>query len=99
MYPDASDRFRSLDDIYYYGGQTAHNRVAILPHRAQDPREIDLERGDVVGVAGNHWDGYSKGKSMRTNRVGLYPSFKVMEKVHAVDFPTYPEVPIRRNNL
>lgn len=24
FYPDASDRFRSLDDIYYFGGQAVH---------------------------------------------------------------------------
>lgn len=33
LYPDASNRYRSLDDIYYYGGQNAHNREAVLPHK------------------------------------------------------------------
>ena len=94
-YPDASDRFRSLDDIYYYGGQSAHNRVAVLPHKSRRPGEMDLKIGDIVGVAGNHWDGYSKGKNIRSNQIGLYPSFKVIEKVVAVDFPTYPEVPMQ----
>nr|CAD7397037.1 unnamed protein product [Timema cristinae] len=88
MYPDAADLFRSLDDIYYYGGQSAHNRVAVLPHESQDARDMNLEVGDLVGVAGNHWDGFSKGKNLRTNRIGLYPSFKVVEKVEAVEFPT-----------
>nr|CAD7407073.1 unnamed protein product [Timema poppensis] len=95
MYPDAADLFRSLDDIYYYGGQSAHNRVAVLPHESQDARDMNLEVGDLVGVAGNHWDGFSKGKNLRTNRIGLYPSFKVVEKVEAVEFPTYPEVPLK----
>lgn len=31
----------------------------------------------MVGVAGNHWDGFSKGRNLHTNQVGLYPSFKV----------------------
>ena len=53
-------------------------RVAILPHKATSPDQIDLEVGDIVGVAGNHWDGYSKGRNLRTNKVGLYPSFKVI---------------------
>ncbi|XP_046384162.1 alpha-(1,6)-fucosyltransferase [Ischnura elegans] len=97
--PDASDRFRSLDDIYYYGGQGAHLREAVLAHSPREGAppgqdvELALEPGDLVGVAGNHWDGYSKGKSMRTGRVGLYPSFKVVDRIELADFPTYAEVP------
>jgi glycoprotein 6-alpha-L-fucosyltransferase len=60
LHPDASSRFRSLDDIYYYGGQGAHHQEAILEHKATRQEEIDLQIGDIVGVAGNHWDGYSK---------------------------------------
>ncbi|XP_046665025.1 alpha-(1,6)-fucosyltransferase [Homalodisca vitripennis] len=94
LYPDASDRFRSLDDIYYFGGQALHRRVAVLPHKSQGPEQMDLQVGEMVGVAGNHWNGYSKGRNLRTNQVGLYPSFKVEEVVEAVEFPTYPQVPI-----
>ncbi|KAG4070622.1 hypothetical protein HA402_013542 [Bradysia odoriphaga] len=92
MYPDASDRFKSLDDIYYYGGQNAHNREAVLPHRAKNHDEIFLNVGDTVGVAGNHWDGFSKGKNERTNQVGLFPSFKVVDKVETADFPKYSNI-------
>jgi glycoprotein 6-alpha-L-fucosyltransferase len=60
LHPDAADRFRSLDDIYYYGGQGSHNREAIMAHKATRPEEIDLQVGDIIGVAGNHWDGFSK---------------------------------------
>ncbi|KAK7865288.1 hypothetical protein R5R35_012584 [Gryllus longicercus] len=96
LHPDAADRFHSLDDIYYYGGQLSHNQVAIYPHSAQSPGELDLKVGDQVGVAGNHWDGYSKGKNLRTDKIGLYPSFKVVDKVEVVDFPTYSEVPLKK---
>lgn len=52
-------------------------KVAKLKHKATSPNQMDLEIGDIIGVAGNHWDGYSKGRNLRTNRIGLYPSFKV----------------------
>ncbi len=92
FYPDASDRYKSLDDIYYYGGQNAHNREAVLDHRPSDHEQIHMKVGDLVGVAGNHWNGYSKGKNVRTNQLGLFPSFKVKDKIEIVDFPTYPNV-------
>lgn len=91
-FPDASARFRSLDDIYYYGGQNAHNRIVVLPHEARKDGELDLMVGDLVGVAGNHWDGFSKGRNLRTNQIGLYPSFKVKDKVELAKFPTYSEM-------
>lgn len=91
-YPDASNKFKSLDDIYYYGGQNAHNRIAVLPHDSERPGEISMNIGDLVGVAGNHWNGYSKGRNLRTNQIGLYPSFKVKDKVETAKFPTYSEV-------
>ncbi|XP_069679816.1 alpha-(1,6)-fucosyltransferase [Periplaneta americana] len=98
LYPDAARQFRSLDDIYYYGGQSSHTQVAILPHHARDMNEMNLEAGDLVGIAGNHWDGYSKGKNLRTNQIGLYPSFKAQDRIEIADFPTYPQVPLVRSN-
>ncbi|XP_058450706.1 alpha-(1,6)-fucosyltransferase [Malaya genurostris] len=92
MYPDASRRFKSLDDIYYYGGQNAHNRESVLAHNPKNHDEIHLRKGDLVGVAGNHWNGFSKGKNVRTSQVGLFPSFKVNDKIEVVDLPTYPNV-------
>lgn len=98
-YPDASDRFYSLDDIYYFGGQNAHNQIAVLPHEPKKSNEMELVPGDIVGVEGNHWDGYSKGKNRRTNVIGLYPSFKVENKIDVVKFPTYPEVPLYESHM
>ncbi|XP_026872015.2 alpha-(1,6)-fucosyltransferase [Electrophorus electricus] len=91
LHPDASSYFYSLDDIYYFGGQNAHDQIAIYPHQARTAEDIPLEPGDVVGVAGNHWDGYSKGVNRRLGRTGLYPSYKVKEKIETVKYPTYPE--------
>lgn len=91
FFPDAANKFKSLDDIYYYGGQNAHNRVAVLPHESQKNGELNLQVGDLIGVAGNHWNGFSKGRNLRTQQVGLYPSFKVKDKVESVKFPTYQE--------
>jgi len=91
---DASNRFKSLDDIWYYGGQDEHQQEAVLNHHAIHHGEIEVEIGDVLGVAGNHWDGFNKGRNHRTNRVGLYPEFKTREKLRIVDFPTYEKVKV-----
>uniref|UniRef100_A0A4W5JJN2 Alpha-(1,6)-fucosyltransferase n=1 Tax=Hucho hucho TaxID=62062 RepID=A0A4W5JJN2_9TELE len=91
LHPDASSFFHSLDDIYYFGGQNAHNQIAIYPHHPRSPEDVPLEPGDVIGVAGNHWDGYSKGVNRKMGRTGLYPSYKVKEKIETVKYPTYPE--------
>lgn len=89
---DASNKFKSLDDIYYYGGQNSHNREVVLPHKPANHDEIHMNAGDSIGVAGNHWNGFSKGKNTRTNELGLFPSFKVNDKVEIADFPTYANV-------
>ena len=91
LHPDASGRFKSLDDVYYFGGQHGHNQVALQSHKARHTDEIDMAVGDKIGIAGNHWNGYSKGKNQRTGRIGLYPSYKVAEDIRIADFPTYPE--------
>ncbi|XP_063978838.1 alpha-(1,6)-fucosyltransferase [Diachasmimorpha longicaudata] len=91
---DAHDKFTSLDDVYYYGGQNPNPGVAILDHIPRRPGEIQLRVGDKIEVYGNHWDGYSKGRNMRTSVTGLFPSFKVKNPVAVVEFPKYPDVPI-----
>nr|CAG4646137.1 EOG090X03KK [Macrothrix elegans] len=92
LYPDAAYKFKSLDDIYYYGGQGPHQQIAIYPHTARRSGEISMQVGDILGIAGNHWDGYSKGTNERTKQAGLYPSFKASDKYNIVDFPTYNEI-------
>lgn len=89
-HPDASMWFHSLDDIFYFGGQEAHEQVAVYPHKVSNPQEISLSVGDIVGIAGNHWDGWSKGRNRKTGNTGLYPSYKATEKWRIVRFPTFP---------
>ena len=87
---DASRSFHSLDDVYYFGGQREHKVRALWPHRPKrGSEELALRVGDVVGIAGNHWDGWGKGKHHGSGVKGLFPAYK-MEDVHdVVDFPTY----------
>lgn len=89
MHPDASSWYQSLDDIFYFGGQKDHNQIAAYNHEPQRSIEIEMKVGDVIGIAGNHWDGYSKGVNRRTHKSGLYPSYKVIEKIDPINFPTY----------
>ncbi|KFD49892.1 hypothetical protein M514_09221 [Trichuris suis] len=79
LYGDAGYNFRSLDDIYYYGGQREHTWLAVMDHVPRKSGEIELRRGDQIGVAGNHWDGYSKGVNKRTKMLGLFPTYKTVE--------------------
>ncbi|XP_022106971.1 alpha-(1,6)-fucosyltransferase-like [Acanthaster planci] len=96
-HPDASTFFHSLDDVYYFGGQNEHRQTALYEHKPRSRDEIALAPGDTVGVAGNHWDGYSKGRNhrLRVRNSGLYPSYKVEEVVEVAQMPTYPEVPLQ----
>ena len=91
-HPDASGNFHSLDDIYYFGGQNEHRVRAIYPHEAQNEGEIDLSVGDEIAIAGNHWDGYSKGRSHRLHMEGTFPSYKVEDVPDTAEFPTYDQL-------
>ncbi|XP_045168522.2 alpha-(1,6)-fucosyltransferase-like [Mercenaria mercenaria] len=93
LHGDASHWFKSLDDIYYFGGQNGHQWQAVASHVPKNSDEIPLNVGDLVGVAGNHWDGYSKGKLARSHKSGLFPSYKAIDKIERIKMPTYPEVP------
>lgn len=68
---------------------SAHDQIAVEAHEPTNFNEIELQVGDTIGIAGNHWDGYSKGTNRRTGRVGLYPSYKAREKWRVVDFPIF----------
>lgn len=92
LHGDASQYFRSLDDVFYFGGQNQHSMRAIEPHQPQHKDEVAMEVGDLLGIAGNHWDGYSKGLNRKTGQSGLYPSFKVVNEIVTVKLPVYPEV-------
>ena len=89
LQPDASKNVQSLDDIYWILGQSDHDVQAVYSHKARDSSQIDLNVGDRIGIAGNHWDGYSKGVNRNTGRTGLFPSYKVQDIMVVEDFPTY----------
>ena len=92
IHGDASAYFKSLDDVYYFGGQNAHNMLAVESHKQKHQGEISMEVGDYLGIAGNHWNGYSKGINRRTSQHGLYPSYKVVNNIRIVKMPLYPHV-------
>jgi len=66
---DASNRFISLDDVYYYGGGVGLVQTVESAHDPRNPTELQLSVGDKIGVAGNHWNGMSKGTNQRTRKV------------------------------
>jgi len=57
---DASFKYQSLDDVYFYAGRGIPQRVVIMDHKSMAPEEIDLVVGDQIQFAGNQWNGYSK---------------------------------------
>ena len=73
-------------------------QVAIMDHEPRSGEEVRLRRGDAVWVAGNHWNGVSKGTNSETGQVGLYPVYKTREKIKVAGFPIYPHVKVRRSN-
>ena len=87
--PDASERFQSLDDVYYFGGQSVNDVQSVYPYESNIPGEISFPAGVRIQIAGNHWDGYSKGTSRNNWKTGLFPSYLVEKYIHVVDFPDY----------
>jgi glycoprotein 6-alpha-L-fucosyltransferase len=88
---DASQWFKSLDDVFYFGGQNAHNLRAVEDHDG-GKSELSFRVGDLLGIAGNHWDGFSKGTHRQSAKSGLYPSYKVVNDIVSVPMPVYPHV-------
>ena len=89
---DGAWRVQPLDDVYYFGGQNAHNQRAVISHKALWPNEFSFDRGDTIGTEGNHWDGFSKGSDKTNGQSGLYPTYKVEEIVNVAKMYSYPEV-------
>ena len=87
---DSYWRFKSLDDMWQFNvkwdTKVNHHQEVILPHFANNPQEIDLSIGDVINIETNLWNGYAKGRNLRTQKTGYYPLYKVKEKLKVVDF-------------
>lgn len=88
---DASDSAQSLDDVYYFGGQSVNDVQAVYNYTAKNSNEISMTRGDRLKIAGNHWDGYSIATSRRNDKKGMFPSYLVENHLHIVKFPNYTE--------
>ncbi|CAF4639603.1 unnamed protein product, partial [Rotaria sp. Silwood2] len=91
---DGSWRIQSIDDIYYFGGQSSHYQRAVISHKNIWPGELSFERGDIIKTEGNHWDGFSQGSHTKNGTSGLYPSYKTEDIINIVKMYTYPEVKI-----
>ena len=94
---DGAWRVQPLDDVYYFGGQNAHNQRAMISHKAVWPNEFSFQRGDLIGTEGNHWDGFSKGSDKTNHQSGLYPTYKTEEIVNIAEMYRYPELTIRED--
>ena len=62
---------------------------ALYSQKAEKQGQIEMQVGDLVGIAGNEKDGTSKGKNWRTSQYGEYLSYKVEEVPVIAEFPTY----------
>ena len=70
-------------------GQQGHEVEALYSQTAEKQGQIEMQVGDLVGIAGDEKDGTSKGKNRRTSAYGEYLSYKVEEVPIIADFPTY----------
>lgn len=48
--------------------------VALHPYVAHGPEELELQKGEGVRVFGKDHDGWLRGMSLVTGRVGIFPS-------------------------
>ena len=53
LHGDASESFRSLDDVFYYGGQNAHDLLVLEDHKANREGMIDIKVRDISCVKSN----------------------------------------------
>ncbi|CEF69279.1 Alpha-(1,6)-fucosyltransferase [Strongyloides ratti] len=87
---DAGYNYASIDDVYYFGGQQTHNLRAIKSHKSLTKEEISFEKDALIGISGNHWNGWSKGTLVGGNHeTGLFPSYKVVEDWKIVEMPVF----------
>lgn len=90
-YPDASHRFKSLDNTYYFSGEHLHTRRTVLPHHPKNKEELSMNLNDSIYETVNHLNGFSSGIKTNPNEGGLFPSFKVVDIIQTAVFPTYPD--------
>lgn len=86
-YIDPHYRIKSLDSHFHVHTFNTITKVVVLPHRKAKRNEINLKTGDIIYMPvlhsptneydANLWNGYMKGTNLRTNKRGLFPSYKV----------------------
>ena len=87
-----SVRYRRLEySCYTYHSRLGFQRCSRL---STFPHCPPFTRPPPPSPAGNHWNGFSKGNSWRLKKVGLFPAYKVRDKLRVVEFPRYPQVPL-----
>lgn len=85
---DAFYRLKSLDNQFHLDTFNTIIKKAKLDHNNQSKQEIQLKNGDLIEMfefedrsnrfANDLGNGFMKGKNLRTNLSGLFPSFKVV---------------------
>lgn len=75
--------------------------VALHSYSAHGPDELDLQKGEGIRVLGKYQDGWLKGVSLVTGRVGIFPNNYVIPIFRYVPSnPRHPgEVPSRPDHL
>lgn len=87
---DMSDRYRSLDDVYYFDAQTPRLKEVTIDYWHPESG-LKVAAGSAVEFKGNHWNGYSKVVVAlnHTEIELLMPSFKLRDKPRTDLFPKY----------
>ena len=92
-HPEKAASVRTLDVAYHVWLQHLSEQTAIYSHRSRSTNETDLKRGDVVvqlePIPEKRSGWFSEGKNSRTGSSGIFPSYKVKNKVKIVKMPTY----------
>lgn len=87
---DGSSRIHSLDSNWFQKAPNRHTQKAIFSHKANNNEELSFDVGDAIFNITNHVNGFSVGRTMKSNRSGIYPSYKTLPVIQKYRFPTYP---------
>ena len=90
QHADATDRVSSLDQEYFTDRQSPHIQ-RVLYHHDGVGAELDLEPGDEIVFHGTNQDGFFRGTSLRLQKVGFYPAYKVEDIIRTAEFSSYDE--------
>jgi glycoprotein 6-alpha-L-fucosyltransferase len=94
MHPDASDKFKSLDFLYFVANEMNQLGKAVVDHNPLNSKEIELKVGDELLISSqiNH-DGIYRIFNKRTQKSGFAPAFKINNTTPSQTFPDYSSIP------